>query len=130
MDDFRLNATLLDSLIDGLEQQADDLCEETAYQLRNGMQISMSGPKSGRFYGTHQASAAGESPAVRTGGLKNNIPIEKPESCVRIVTVGQEYGPYLEMGTRYMAARPFVGPEVERLKPVFDAAIGGLFNVK
>ena len=109
---YNLNISALDQLIGDLAQHADDLCEETAQSIKNGAQISMSGPKSGRFYGQHQASAAGEAPAVVTGALKNSVSVEKPAEAERLVTVSQEYGIYLELGTRYMAARPFISPEV------------------
>lgn len=125
---FNLETAFLDRLIDGMEQKADDVCEESATNIRNGMLIAMSGPKSGRFYGNHQASAAGEAPAVMTGALKANIYIEKPANGVRVVVAGQEYAPYLEFGTRYMAARPFMSPEVMRERPNFLRRAGEMFN--
>jgi hypothetical protein len=127
---YDLNIFALNQIIGELAQRADDLCEETAQTIRNGAQIAMSGQKSGRFYGQHQASAAGEAPAVVTGALKNSITIDKPAEAERLVIVEQEYETYLEIGTRYMAARPFLSPEVIRAEPRFRERAGSLFNVK
>jgi len=125
---FNLNVEGLDALVGALDNRADDLCEATAIELRNGMQIAMSGPKSGRFYGSHQASAPSEAPAVMTGALKNNISIEKSGEAERIVSANQEYAVFLELGTRYMEARPFMAPEVMRIRPKFIDKAGRLFD--
>lgn len=125
---FDLRIETLEALLAGLEGDADALVEETAVNIRNEMQMSMSGPKSGRFYGSHQASAPGEAPAVMTGAAKNNMTIDKPGEGERIVAAGQEYAPFLEFGTRFMEARPFMSPAVMKERSEFLRKAEELFN--
>lgn len=49
----------------------------------------------------------------RTGNLKSSIGGETGELSGR-VSVGAEYGIYVELGTRYMAARPYLRPAFDR----------------
>ena len=78
----------------------------------------MSGSRSGRMYGTHQASAPGEAPAVDTGNLKNSIRAMPDGDGTRVwrVSVGAEYGAGLEFGTAKIAARPFMRPSAEETR--------------
>lgn len=82
------------------------------------------GKKTGRIYRRrsviHQASAPGESPATDTGRLVSSISsyVNKISSLVMesFVVAGRgtvKYAKALEMGTRKMAARPFMVPSVE-----------------
>lgn len=69
-------------------------------------QLISSGPKTGRIYGTHQASAPGQSPANRSGRL-----LRSAKFLVHgweTMSVGQEaeYATFLEDGTRRIAPRP------------------------
>lgn len=70
-----------------------------------------------------QAQAASNAP-VRTGFLKNSIHIENGDDDLsKNVVVGANYGIYVEMGTRYMAAQPYFYPAVETVRPQFEAAL-------
>lgn len=63
--------------------------------------------------GPHQASRPGEPPAPDTGRLRNSVRTIDTSNAKRIrVRVGTpvKYAPWLEFGTRYMAARPFMRP--------------------
>lgn len=75
----------------------------------------LSGSRSGRVYGGHQASAPGEPPAVLTGTLKNSIRAvaEGDGAMVWMVRVGTEYGAILEFGSAKIAPRPFMRPAAE-----------------
>ena len=74
------------------------------------------GKRTGRIYGSHQASAAGEYPAKMTGKLAESVKIEN--SNLRL-TIGEaaDYAQYLEIGTAKMAARPHLRPSVEGNMP-------------
>lgn len=68
-------------------------------------------PRSGRTYGKHKASGPGEPPAPDTGNLKNSVWTGVDgEKLVGNVSVGAEYGAFLEFGTAKMAPRPFMRP--------------------
>lgn len=75
-----------------------------------------------------QAHAQGRAP-VDTGTLKNSIRARQiggngATGSVRWqVTVGADYGIYVEYGTVHMAARPFLTPAVDAVRPAFLAAM-------
>lgn len=87
-------------------------------------------PKTGRFYRRsgrwHQASAAGESPAVDSGRLVNSI-----RSALHVnngtyqgqVFTSVSYAKYLEHGTSQMAKRPAFAPSLDKYKTSFIASI-------
>ena len=70
------------------------------------------GPRSGRLYGSHRASAAGEYPAKRTGKLAGSVATKVSGKQLRF---GEQafYAKFLEDGTRKMGARPHVKPSVD-----------------
>lgn len=61
--------------------------------------------------------------AVDTGFMRGSIQAKKVSDSHYRVTVGAEYGIYVEMGTRYTPAQPFVQPSVSAIQPVFIAAM-------
>ena len=109
------------------------------FSIERDIKLSMQEKGSGKVYWKgkyrdimHQASAAGETPAVDTGRLRASITtawpggrsqggkdaIESPPKEFRrfVVRVGTnvEYGVYLELGTSKLAPRPFLRPALER----------------
>jgi HK97 gp10 family phage protein len=60
---------------------------------------------------------------VDTGFLKNSIQSHKIGPAHWRVTVGAEYGIYLEFGTRFMGAQPYFFPAVAQVSPSFIAAM-------
>lgn len=58
---------------------------------------------------------------VDTGHLMGSIDSTFPDELTGVVTVGAEYGIYVEMGTRHAPAQPFLLPAAEEV----IAAIGG-----
>lgn len=78
------------------------------------------GPKTGEVYppvqgrrgSPHQASAPGEPPATDTGRLASSITVLKKGDAWYAGT-GEDYGLYLELGTRDMEPRPWLKPAAE-----------------
>lgn len=68
----------------------------------------LSGPKSGRTYGAHRASAPGESPASETGELVNGFSVTSRPGGAEVHNSAEHWS-LLEYGTSKMAPRPFVG---------------------
>lgn len=60
---------------------------------------------------------------VDTGFLKNSVQATKVGPAHWRVTVGADYGVYLEYGTRFMAAQPFFFPAIAEVSPSFLAAM-------
>ena len=69
-----------------------------------------------------QANAQRRAP-VRTGFLRASIQAHQVGPHHWRVTVGADYGIYVEHGTVRMAARPYMGPSVEAVRPVFLEAM-------
>ena len=72
--------------------------------------LIMDGPKSGRIYKGHQASAPNEAPANDLGGLVAGIIQDKADLAggrIRIASTAK-YAKPLEFGTRHMAPRPYL----------------------
>lgn len=94
--------------------QIDEAVEEAVKDAANGvvddMAASFAAPKTGRFYGTHQASAAGEAPAVLEGDLLNSLGAERIGKAHWRVGVSDEKALWLEFGTSRMAPRPYFIP--------------------
>lgn len=60
---------------------------------------------------------------VDTGFLKNSIQARKVGPAFWRVTVGADYGVYVEYGTRFMGARPYFFPAVAEVGPTFMEAM-------
>lgn len=61
--------------------------------------------------------------AVDTGFMRGSIQAKRVSASHWRVTVGAEYGIYVEMGTRHTRAQPFVQPSVAAIAPVFRSAM-------
>lgn len=116
-----------------LRSMSDDIKDEvskevlaTAVELRSDVVKSIQkGPASGRTYQkynprrTHTASAPGQPPMSDTGRLANSIEFDKVGPLTATVGSALNYAPWLEYGTVNMAARPFMRPAVEKVRPKF-----------
>jgi HK97 gp10 family phage protein len=103
----------------------DDLGGNTEISLRHALieigqdgrreirRLIRTGPKTGRTYAGHRASAPDEAPAERTGKLSKSISYRT--RGVQQVTIGDtvDYGLWLEDGTRRMKPRPHVSKAIE-----------------
>lgn len=96
-----------------LPRETGEVVEETIHRIETGVKTGMAGPHSGRMYGSHQASAPGEMPAVDTSNLINTIQATMDGETEGAVWTSAEYAPHLEYGTVNMEARPFFTPAAE-----------------
>ena len=112
----------------------DMAIRKSAYDIEaNAKQRIQGGSKSGRLYKLrnpnrrHQASAPGESPATDLGTLVNSIQtVPGPAGSLHAeVRVSALYGVYLEFGApkAKIAARPYMTPAVEAVKPKLIAVV-------
>jgi HK97 gp10 family phage protein len=108
--------------------QAGRVVRETAQAIAMEAQASMRGPKSGRLYGEHRASAPGEAPAIQSGELVGSVRPEMVGEQEAIVGADADYVGMLEYGTLEMAARPFMTPAAERARPKFTEAMTRLLD--
>lgn len=108
-----LNKVIAESLKGGAAAHALDVVGNV---LVNQIKVTLSQPGTGRTYGSHQASAPGEPPAVDTGQLRNSIAAAHGQDEIGpYVDVGSnlEKSVYLEFGTSDMDPRPFMRPSIE-----------------
>lgn len=103
--------------------QAGQVVRETAQAIAAEARASMGGPKSGRLYGEHRASAPGEPPAIWTGELVGSVGAEMVGEQEAMVGAGAAHAAMLEFGTVELAARPFLTPAAERMRPKFTEAM-------
>ena len=61
--------------------------------------------------------------AVDTGVMRGSIQASRVAERHWRVTVGAEYGIYVEYGTRFSAPQPYMGPAVDLVWPAFQAAM-------
>ena len=103
------------SLLGKLDIAVRRFVVKAAAYIEGEVKSSMAGPKSGQRYGTHIASAPGESPAIDSSNLIGSIQIviENNGLMARVGTP-VEYAAWLEDGTSRMEARPVW--EVERIE--------------
>lgn len=82
------------------------------------------GPKTGRAYGNHIASAPDQAPATDTGFLASNIVILMDTDGLGAQVVSRaKYSWYLEFGTAVMLPRPFMHPAFVKNKAWINAKI-------
>lgn len=110
-----------------MREAASAIVRTSAYNVQANIQDGMTEAKSGRIYGTHQASAPGEMPAVDTGTLVGSIAVDAQRGRLWAeVSAGAEYAAHLEYGTVNMAARPFMVPAVEAERQNFERQFADL----
>lgn len=111
-----------------LKRQANLRKYVIAKLILDNILLSFEGPKSGKIYrvpGTtdeyYQASAEGEAPAIATGDLRDDWgmhPSTLAQQRNKQVIIGSTlpYAKYLEDGTKFMKARPYVVVTVKALR--------------
>lgn len=92
----------LPNIIAGLEDKAAQIVGKAALDLEAQMKVRT---------------------PVDTGFLRGSIQARKLGPAHWRVTVGAEYGAYVNYGTRFQAAQPFVEPAVNVVRPAFLAAM-------
>jgi hypothetical protein len=97
----------------------DSMQAEAAKIIRDDIKQSFGRSKTRRGKGKrkHIASAPGQPPMVLTGELKRGVKVKKVKTLHRRVGVwGSEYAYPMEFGTKHMAARPWLRPEVDKIE--------------
>ncbi len=131
----------------GIEKEVSTRAYRTSNELRNSSLIVLRGQRSGRRYRvpgtkqTYQASAPGESPAVRTGMFRlswgQHVHVERQGNKFRAVSEIQSrlkvgkylLGDILEHGTSKMAPRPYKQAVIDRALPKVKALYNKSYNV-
>src|SRR5690625_699766 len=123
-----LNKTLSE-LSSKFEQEAGRLVNRTAQNVRTNAINLIRTPSMGDTYEkynprrTHTASKAGDAPNIDTGRLINSLNVTRSGSTSAEVLANVEYAAWLELGTRNMAARPFMTPAVEQERPKYERGL-------
>ena len=74
-----------------------------------------------KLNGSEMQKKAQRNAQVDTGNLKNNIGLEISDGgMTATVEPTAEYAPYVELGTRFMEAQPFLKPAFEEQKKQFE----------
>lgn len=107
----------------GMEDRLSKVVRAAGFNINERIQRNFRGPKSGRWYGGHRASAPGEAPAIDTGAYASSIRVEALDPFHAIVATNSEQGPYLEFGTRRMEPRPHFSPAAREERPEFEKAV-------
>ena len=67
--------------------------------------------------------------AVDTGFMKRSITMRIDTSGLAgYIVAGADYSPYVEMGTRYMTAQPFMRPAAREQAPIFLSDLRNLIR--
>jgi len=100
--------------VKAIGQKAASRGHRAVQVIRNTELRVLKGTRSGRLYGKHRASAAGEAPAVKTGRLRSQwhgsvqgSVNSKGASVIPTLESKTPYAGILDKGTRRMASRPF-----------------------
>lgn len=115
-----------------LRQAAVRGCERTnAAWVKECIRLVMSTPKSGRMYGSHQASAPGEPPAHWRGelikGYRTKVQTRK-DGVKAIGTNVSQHIKKLEQGTRKMRPRPHLARGLIGIKDQINAIFAEEFR--
>ena len=106
-----------------VERTMDQWANESAAELAQEARILVD--TDGIPSPNHIVSAPGNPPNSDSGALSASIqPVDLPEPGHAAISVGEEYGLYLELGTSRMAERPFMRPAtaIMRKPLLIDAA--------
>lgn len=124
-------------MVVAVERIAESICKQVisrgyraANELRNAELEVLSGPRSGRVYGKHRASAPGEPPAVKSGNLRRNWVLNVvPQATsveAEIKSMSGKYAEYMEHGTPGGKIKP--RPYVDRIRDKAEPKIEEIYN--
>ena len=93
--------------------------DRAAIMVQTEARQSIRAPKSGKTRGARAIrSAPGEAPASQHAlGLLTSVHRDAPSELTRRVGTNLDYGLFLEVGTRNMAARPWLVRALLKMKP-------------
>lgn len=103
-----------------------DFTESSAKKIRERLIEKLNEQKSGAFYGSHQASAPGESPASDSKALENSIeaPAIAANTLEAIVASHAGHASMLEEGTKDEDGKILIEP-----RPLWDATADEMLPV-
>lgn len=111
-----------------LEAGASRAVRLAAFHINERLQAKFREPKSGRWYGSHRASAPGQAPAIDFGTLASSYRVIEVDKFKAVVASSSEEAPLQEYGTRNMEPRPHLYPAAEEERPDFEKAIATLLR--
>lgn len=125
------------SLIKDTDEDLGKVVRRLALELEGDIKQSMSGPKSGKIYKrrqgnrvvTHQASAAGESPAIDSSAYLNSIQAIPTGPLSAEVGTNIVYGPRLELGDGDFAKRPHFTPAAHKMESEMPKEVAGSIKI-
>lgn len=79
--------------------------------ITEALRLILETAKTGRIYGTHQASAPGEAPASETGDLISKFKKYRRGTKLTVSNFS-DHAALLELGTQRMLPRPFMAPAI------------------
>ncbi|HLH22445.1 MAG TPA: HK97-gp10 family putative phage morphogenesis protein [Chloroflexota bacterium] len=134
---FSLSSTLtyagLQAFRDSLHDRADEVIRKAAFDVearaKQAAPIDTGALRNSIYTRTRKESGYGAARSAAQGanGQARMLPEhERPDDLAAVVAVGAEYGVYVELGTRRMGARPFLGPAAEAVRPAFVEAMKAL----
>ena len=106
-------------LFQKLEAAVSRFVQTSAADLGEAARVAMGGPRSGRLYGSHQASAPGEPPASRSGKYLSGIEVLEGSSLEAKVGASVPYAPILEYGLN----RPLWSKVLTEMLPTLEAKL-------
>ena len=115
--------SLIKDLAENYESQLKGIVFRAINHVHNEVIAGLSKKGTGRIYKrgniVHQASSAGNYPALDTGLLRKSIKkVMRNQGLQGFVETDHEYAKFLEFGTKDMAARPFMQPSLEKARPM------------
>ena len=106
-------------LFQKLEAAVSRFVQTTAEEMAGAARAALTGPKSGRMYGRHRASAPGESPASRSGRYLAGIQVIQAGSLEAKVGASVPYAPILENEMN----RPLWNRTLAEILPTLDGRL-------
>jgi phage gpG-like protein len=113
-------------LFQKLESAVSRFVQTSAAEIGEAARAAMGGPRSGRLYGTHRASAPGEAPANRSGKYLSSIEVLKGASLEAMVGASVPYAPILEYGLNRPLWNKVLTEKLPTLEAKLDDEIAGL----
>ena len=103
-----------------LPREVGEIVEETVLDIETQIKVGMASSHNGEWYGSHQASAPGEMPAIDTGALAASIQTDV-KGTKGVVYTNMEYSEYMEWGAPAagIEPRPFMTPAAEAARGPF-----------
>lgn len=131
-------------MVEQIKLEVTRRASEGGNLIRNEVIKSFEGPRHGKWYGNHRASAPGEAPAIATGGLHNSwnskTEVTKNGNTTLIdssaesntarsgLSPGFNYA-WINDGTRYIKPRPYVESSLSKARDELIKKLSRKYNV-